>query len=117
MFSIGEPMSEVDDPGNRRFWSLMVACSVDSSQPFSFWRFHISGASQEVSLLIRLEHKNLVKLLGFCNEGDEVILVSEFVPDRFIFESEKTPVIETVILQSYTIQWDSLFAVIIFSCI
>ncbi|KAF8082444.1 hypothetical protein N665_0825s0006 [Sinapis alba] len=47
----------------------------------------------EVSLLIRLQHKNLVKLLGFCNEKDEEILVYEFVPnsslDRFIFDEEK----------------------------
>ncbi|CAF2125377.1 putative cysteine-rich receptor-like protein kinase 39 isoform X2 [Brassica napus] len=47
----------------------------------------------EVSLLTRLQHKNLVKLLGFCNEGDEKILVYEFVPhsslDRFIFDEEK----------------------------
>ena len=39
--------------------------------------------------MTRLQHKNLVKLLGFCNEGDEEILVYEFVPhsslDRFIF--------------------------------
>ncbi|KAF2610298.1 hypothetical protein F2Q70_00009298 [Brassica cretica] len=33
----------------------------------------------EVLLLTRLQHKNLVKLLGFCNEGDEEILVYEFV--------------------------------------
>ncbi|KAJ0250225.1 Cysteine-rich receptor-like protein kinase 40 [Hirschfeldia incana] len=47
----------------------------------------------EVSLLTRLQHKNLVKLLGFCSEGDEEILVYEFVPhsslDRFIFDEEK----------------------------
>ncbi|XP_056861913.1 cysteine-rich receptor-like protein kinase 40 [Raphanus sativus] len=47
----------------------------------------------EVSILTRLQHKNLVKLLGFCNEGDEEILVYEFVPnsslDRFIFDEEK----------------------------
>ncbi|ESQ38140.1 hypothetical protein EUTSA_v10028504mg [Eutrema salsugineum] len=47
----------------------------------------------EVSLLTRLQHKNLVKLLGFCNEGDEEILVYEFVPnsslDHFIFDEEK----------------------------
>ncbi|KAF2580527.1 hypothetical protein F2Q68_00002386 [Brassica cretica] len=46
----------------------------------------------EVSILTRVQHKNLVKLLGFCNEGDEKILVYEFVPnsslDRFIFESK-----------------------------
>ena len=44
---------------------------------------------KEVLLLTRLQHKNLVKLLGFCNEGDEKILVYEFVShsslDRFIF--------------------------------
>ncbi|KAL1196354.1 Cysteine-rich receptor-like protein kinase 38 [Cardamine amara subsp. amara] len=47
----------------------------------------------EVLLLTRLQHRNLVKLLGFCNEGDEQILVYEFVPnsslDNFIFDEEK----------------------------
>ncbi|XP_010455731.1 PREDICTED: cysteine-rich receptor-like protein kinase 37 [Camelina sativa] len=47
----------------------------------------------EVLLLTRLQHRNLVKLLGFCNEKDEEILVYEFVPnsslDRFIFDEEK----------------------------
>ncbi|CAN6817077.1 unnamed protein product [Brassica oleracea] len=47
----------------------------------------------EVLLLTRLQHRNLVKLLGFCNEGDEEILVYEFVPnsslDNFIFDEAK----------------------------
>ncbi|CAH8342355.1 unnamed protein product [Eruca vesicaria subsp. sativa] len=47
----------------------------------------------EVSLLTRLQHRNLVKLLGFCNEADEEVLVYEFVPnsslDHFIFDEEK----------------------------
>ncbi|CAH8384103.1 unnamed protein product [Eruca vesicaria subsp. sativa] len=51
----------------------------------------------EVSLLTRLQHKNLVKLLGFCNEADEEILVYEYVPnsslDRFIFDEEKRPLL------------------------
>ncbi|KAJ4876401.1 putative cysteine-rich receptor-like protein kinase 39 [Raphanus sativus] len=47
----------------------------------------------EVSILTKLQHKNLVKLLGFCNEEDEEILVYELVPnsslDHFIFDEEK----------------------------
>ncbi|CAH8387134.1 unnamed protein product [Eruca vesicaria subsp. sativa] len=47
----------------------------------------------EVLLLTRLQHRNLVKLLGFCNEGEEEILVYEFVPnsslDHFIFDEAK----------------------------
>ncbi|XP_019090700.1 PREDICTED: cysteine-rich receptor-like protein kinase 38 isoform X2 [Camelina sativa] len=47
----------------------------------------------EVLLLTRLQHRNLVKLFGFCNEGDEQIIVYEFVPnsslDNFIFDEEK----------------------------
>ena len=43
----------------------------------------------EVLLLTRLQHRNLVKLLGYCNEGGEEILVYELVPnsslDHFIF--------------------------------
>ncbi|XVF58028.1 hypothetical protein PTKIN_Ptkin07bG0029400 [Pterospermum kingtungense] len=52
----------------------------------------------EVNLISRIQHKNLVKLLGCSIEGPESLLVYEYVPnkslDQFIFDKEKAKLLK-----------------------
>ncbi|TVU23620.1 hypothetical protein EJB05_25996 [Eragrostis curvula] len=49
----------------------------------------------EVQFLMKLHHRNIVKLLGYCIEQEAMILVYEYIPnkslDRFIFGKTERP--------------------------
>ncbi|PRQ44209.1 putative protein kinase RLK-Pelle-DLSV family [Rosa chinensis] len=53
----------------------------------------IEEFKNEVGLIARLQHRNLVKLIGCCIHGEERILVLENMPnkglDSFIFDSTR----------------------------
>ncbi|GAB4851998.1 hypothetical protein Ancab_016190 [Ancistrocladus abbreviatus] len=62
--------------------------------------------TNEVKLLLRIQHNNLVTLLGCCVEGPEKMLVYEYLPNRsldyFLFDKNK----------SASLQWSKRFGII-----
>ncbi|CAA0392909.1 unnamed protein product [Arabidopsis thaliana] len=52
----------------------------------------------EVSLVAKLQHRNLVRLLGFCFKGEERLLIYEFFKntslEKFIFDSDRRMILD-----------------------
>ncbi|KAI3907844.1 hypothetical protein MKW92_031937 [Papaver armeniacum] len=60
----------------------------------------------EVVLVAKLQHRNLARLLGFCLDGEEKLLIYEFMPnaslDQFIFDPIKRTYLD----------WETLYKII-----
>ncbi|GJZ85131.1 serine-threonine/tyrosine-protein kinase catalytic domain-containing protein [Tanacetum coccineum] len=63
----------------------------------------------EASILIQLEHENLVNLLGYCFEGTEVLLVYEYAPigslGKFVYDSTDS--------RQTILDWDTRYKIIL----
>uniref|UniRef100_A0A1D1ZEM9 non-specific serine/threonine protein kinase n=1 Tax=Anthurium amnicola TaxID=1678845 RepID=A0A1D1ZEM9_9ARAE len=61
----------------------IVAVKRSRKEHFSSLR---SEFSNEVELLAKIEHRNLVKLLGYIDKGNERIIITEYVPNGTLRE-------------------------------
>ncbi|OMO95989.1 hypothetical protein COLO4_15567 [Corchorus olitorius] len=60
-----------------------IACVPEHSEHFENLRTEFSS---EVELLAKIDHRNLVKLLGYVDKGNERLIITEYVPNGSLRE-------------------------------
>ncbi|CAN1281440.1 G-type lectin S-receptor-like serine/threonine-protein kinase At4g27290 [Linum perenne] len=95
--------SETNKLGEGGYGPVYVGVMVDGQEIAVKRLSSISGQGikefkNEVLLISKLQHRNLVKLLGCCIQGDEKMLVYEYMPnkslDSFIFDDGRSRLLD-----------------------
>ncbi|KAL6285561.1 hypothetical protein ACE6H2_009951 [Prunus campanulata] len=75
---------DASSSSSRRIWTVYLGTLTNETQVAvkllnSSSRQGSKEFKNEVELLMRAHHRNLVSLVGYCNEGDTMVLVYEYV--------------------------------------